>query len=84
MSDSLLVVDSYDLVSQRLFCYHYDLEDGRVTHAGGTPHRYVWPSELDVMAKMAGFELTHRYADWNKSKLTGDSQSGISVWRKPF
>ena len=75
-----LIIDSYDLVSQRLVSQHYTLKDGKVIDSGGTPHRYVWPSEMDVMAKMAGLELTNRYADWTRSEFTGDSKSGISVW----
>lgn len=82
-SDTRLIFDSYDLVSQRLFSHHINLEDGQVTSVGGTPHRYVWPAELDVMGKMAGLQLVSRYADWDKSEFTGDSTSGISVWRKP-
>lgn len=82
-TDNLLIIDSYDLVSQRLFSHHYTLENGKVTESGGTPHRYVWPSEIDLMAKMAGLELTDRYADWNKSEFTGDSKSSISVWTRP-
>jgi len=80
VTDARLIIDSYDLVTQRLFSHHYKLENGIVTEAGGTPHRYVWPSEMDVMAKMAGLELAHRYADWSKSEFTGESKSSISVW----
>ncbi len=83
LTDTRLTIDSYDLVTQRLTSHHYRLKDGKVIEAGGTPHRYVWPSEMDVMAKMAGLELTHRYADWTKSEFTGESPSSISVWRKP-
>ena len=53
-----------------------------MTHADKTPHRYVWPSEMDVMAKMASLQLAHRYASWDKSAFTGDSTSGVSVWQK--
>jgi hypothetical protein len=59
------------------------LVPGTATESGGTPHRYVWPSEMHVMAKMAGLALTDRHADWNKSEFTGDSKSSISVWTKP-
>lgn len=83
VSDTRLIIDSYDLVTQRLVSHQYTFENGKPTEAGHTPHRYVWPSEMDVMAKMAGLELAHRYADWDKSEFTGDSTSSISVWRKP-
>lgn len=85
LTDTRLIIDSYDLVTQRLTSHRYKIENGNVTEAGGagTPHRYVWPSEMDVMAKLAGLELAHRYADWTKSEFTGESTSSISVWQKP-
>lgn len=46
-------------------------------------HRYIWPSEMDVMATRAGLELAARYADWSKSDFTAESRTSISVWRKP-
>ncbi len=83
VTDTLLIMDSYDLVTQRLFSHRYQLADGKVIAAGGTPHRYVWPSEMDVMAKLAGFEGVQRYAGWDRAEFTGDSTSSVSVWRKP-
>lgn len=83
VTDDLLIFDNYDLVTQRLFSHHYQLNNGQVISSGGTPHRYVWPSEMDVMAKMAGLGLVDRYADWDRSPFTGDSPSSVSVWRKP-
>jgi SAM-dependent methyltransferase len=47
------------------------------------PFRYVWPSELDLMARIAGMTLEHRWADWDRSPFTGDSPSHVSVWRLP-
>lgn len=83
VTDTLLILDSYDLVSQRLFSHHYQLENGTVVAAGGTPHRYVWPAEMDVMAKMAGLDLVNRYAGWDRAEFTGYSASSVSVWQKP-
>ena len=47
------------------------------------PFRYVWPSELDLMARIAGLRLEHRWAGWDRSPFTGDSTSHVSVWRRP-
>jgi SAM-dependent methyltransferase len=73
--------DAFDLVNQRLVSHHYWIEDGaaRTFHS---PHRFVWPSELDLMAKLAGLELRERWADWNESPFTADSTSHVSVWQK--
>jgi SAM-dependent methyltransferase len=45
-------------------------------------HRYAWPSELDLMAQLAGLSLEHRWADWAESEFHGDSPDHISVWRR--
>ncbi|MEU1215651.1 class I SAM-dependent methyltransferase [Streptomyces sp. NPDC005790] len=74
--------DTYDLVNQHLVSHHYTVEAGRGT-TFLSPHRYVWPSELDLMAKLAGLDLIERWADWNEAPFTSASRSHISVWRKP-
>ena len=45
-------------------------------------YRWVWPSELDLMAQLAGMQLIGRWADWDRSPFTDDSDKHISVWRK--
>lgn len=47
------------------------------------PFRYVWPSELDLMARLAGLELAFRWADWDRSPFNHMSRRHISVWQKP-
>lgn len=57
-----------------LFSHRYQLQNGKVIKAGGTRHRYVWPSETDVMVKMAGLDLVKRSARWDRAEFTGDSK----------
>lgn len=45
--------------------------------------RYAWPSELDLMAKIAGFELKERWGDWYRSPFTANSTRHISVYGRP-
>jgi hypothetical protein len=45
--------------------------------------RYLWPAECDLMARLAGLELEARHAGWDRSPFTSDSESHVSVWRKP-
>jgi len=74
--------DHYDdLVAQHAVSHHFvaDVSGAREVR---TPYRFVWPSELDLMAMLAGLELTDRWADWDRSPFTGDSPSHVSVWRK--
>lgn len=47
------------------------------------PFRYAWPAELDLMARIAGMTLEHRWAGWDRSPFTGESESHVSVWRLP-
>lgn len=74
--------DRYDdLVAQHAVSHHFVADDSGAREVR-TPWRYVWPSELDLMARLAGLELTDRWADWDLSPFTGDSRSHVSVWRK--
>ncbi len=80
-----LLVDAYDVLRQHVVSHHVrfgpDLSDGRDARIGRTPHRYIWPSELDLMARIAGFELESRWADWDRSEFTAESRSHVSVYR---
>jgi SAM-dependent methyltransferase len=76
-----LAVDTYDVVSQRVVSHHVDVGSGREARLFRTPHRYVWPSELDLMGRLAGFRLESRHADWTGSTFTEDSPSHVSVYR---
>lgn len=45
------------------------------------PFRYAWPAELDLMARIAEMTLDQRWAGWDRSPFTGESESHVSVWR---
>lgn len=78
-----LGVDTYDVVTQGCVSHHIRYGEGREARISRSPHRYIWPSELDLMAQLAGFELESRHADWSKSDFTADSRSHVSVYRLP-
>lgn len=42
--------------------------------------RYIWPSELDLMARIAGLRLKERWANWNREPITASSRNCISVY----
>ena len=71
----------YDVVTQRLSGQHYHLEDGRL-HPSPTEMRYAWPAELDLMARVAGMRLEHRWAGWGGEPFTALSPSHVSVYRR--
>jgi SAM-dependent methyltransferase len=80
--DDHLVFDTYDLVTQGCTSHHYRTGHDGVVSYGAGHFRYVWPSECDLMARLAGMELEARYADWSRDAFTSDSESHVSVWRK--
>ena len=47
------------------------------------PFRYVWPSELDLMAELAGMRLRERWSGWRREPFTSESRKHVSVWEKP-
>ena len=71
--------DEYDLVTQELTSHHYAPERGDYSI---TPGRYIWPAELDLMARLAGMELRERWANWDRSPFTAESEKHVSVWQK--
>ena len=72
----------YDTVTQHLSGRHYEFEDGRVV-SNPIEMRYVWPAELDLMARLAGMRLQDRWAGWRREPFTGLSPSHVSVYVKP-
>ena len=75
-------IDEYDVVAQGLISHHFAAtEDG--FRLASVPFRYVWPSEMDLMARIAGMRLRERHGDWRGAPFTADSRSCISVWEKP-
>jgi SAM-dependent methyltransferase len=68
-----------DLVGQIAWSHHWMEVGGRlVRHAA--PYRYVWPSELVLMARIAGFRLRERWAGWDRAPFTSDSLSQVAVF----
>lgn len=74
-------VDEHDVVTQRLVSHHYN-RVGEHYELVSVPFRYVWPSELDLMARIAGMRLRDRWAGWSREPFTAESRSHVSVWEK--
>jgi SAM-dependent methyltransferase len=75
-------IDEYDVASQGLTSHHIGVVDGRL-ESTSIPFRYVWPSELDLMAQLAGMTLRERWSGWKREPFTNDSRQHVSVWEKP-
>ena len=74
--------DVYDVATQNFSSHHYTFEDGRA-EAGHVDFRYAWPAEFDLMARIAGMRLEHRWAGWDRAPFTATTQSHVSVYVKP-
>jgi SAM-dependent methyltransferase len=70
-----------DLVGQIAWSHHWIEVNGRLVRHSA-PYRYVWPSELDLMAKITGFRLRERWAGWDREPFISDSTSQIAVFEK--
>jgi SAM-dependent methyltransferase len=68
--------------AQVSWSHHYRVVDGTLD-VFSQPFRYVWPSELDLMAQLAGMTLRERWSDWTREPFTSDSTRHVSVWEKP-
>jgi SAM-dependent methyltransferase len=82
VSPTRLGFDEFDIAKQILFSHHYWAVDGRL-EVFSAPYRYMWPAELDLMARIAGMTLRERWSGWNREPFTSDSTKHVSVWEKP-
>ena len=73
--------DEYDVVSQGLISHHYAVIDGK-WEVNSVPFRYVWPAELDLMARLAGLTLRERWSGWRREPFTSESTKHVSVWEQ--
>jgi SAM-dependent methyltransferase len=78
-----ILLDTYDTLEQHVVSHHFHFDGTRQAELFRTPHRYIWPAELDLMAQLAGFELESRHADWDGAEFTAESRSHVSVYRIP-
>ena len=76
-------IDEYDVSEQLCTSHHYFVRGGELLQFSSR-HRYAWPSELDLMARLAGMNLRERWSDWLRRPFTSESTSHVSVWQKPF
>ena len=73
--------EEYDVSAQIAVSHHYWVIDGEL-RTFSSPHRYLWPSELDLMARLAGMTLQERWGNWHREPFTSESRGHVSVWTK--
>jgi SAM-dependent methyltransferase len=82
LSETHVGIDERDTATQRLVSHHFSLVDGQ-WELRSIPFRTVFPSELDLMARLAGMRLRERWSDWTREPFTNESKRHVSVWEKP-
>jgi SAM-dependent methyltransferase len=79
-------IETYDdPVAQIAWSHHWmgpGVEAGGPVVRHSAPYRYVWPSELDLMARLAGFRLSARWGGWDKSPFTAASGRQVASYEK--
>jgi hypothetical protein len=81
LSSTKLGFDEYEPASQMIVSHHF-WKVGETFESSSAPYRYVWPSELDLMARIAGMRLRERWGGWRREPFTGESALCVSVWEK--
>ena len=74
-------IDEYHVARQGLTSHHFRVVEGRLERFS-VPFRYAWPSELDLMAQLAGMKLRERWSGWKREPFTSESGKHVSVWEK--
>ena len=82
-SESHIGIDEYDVANQGLRSHHYTRTPDGTLRYGSGPFRYVWPSELDLMARIAGLTQRERWGGWKREPFTSESTKLVAVWQKP-
>ena len=82
VSPTRLGFDELDVARQLGVSHHYWIGEGRA-ETFSMPYRYVWPAELDLMARIAGLRLRERWGGWRREPFTSESTSHVSVWESP-
>ncbi|UJF16312.1 methyltransferase domain-containing protein [Jeotgalibaca sp. MA1X17-3] len=82
LEEEYIGFDKYDLINQTLTSYQFDLSGERINKFQ-TKHRYVWPSEMELMGNLAGLKLIKKWGNWEKDELSSEHDECILVWQKP-
>jgi SAM-dependent methyltransferase len=76
-----LVIEDHDARNQVLSTTQIVISETGETRSFPVVHRYAWPAELDLMARLNGLTLEDRWADWHSRPFDSQSTDHISVWR---
>lgn len=78
----LIEADKHDPSTQRILEQHIHLKNGGVELYPAFL-RYIWPSEMDLMAQLAGLRKVDRFGSWTREPFTAQSGLHVSVYQRP-
>ncbi|WP_080636119.1 class I SAM-dependent methyltransferase [Salinispora mooreana] len=78
-----ILATMHDPVSQRITFRELRMADGQPAAVLPADIRYIWPSELDLMAQLAGLTLVNRYGGWDKRPYEASCPRHVSVYGRP-
>jgi hypothetical protein len=83
MGDDHIGIDtSDDPVRQLSTSHHWWVVGGRLVHRAMS-FRYIYPSELELMGRLAGLRLKERWGGWDKTAFTSQSTNHVAIFEKP-
>jgi hypothetical protein len=83
LEDDHVGIETFDDLAGQISWSHHWTQDGDVLRRHSAPYRYVWPSELDLMARVAGLRLRDRWGGWNREPFDPNGIGQIVVYEKP-
>jgi len=83
MEDDHVGIETFDDVAGQVSWSHHWMQVGERLVRHSAPYRYVWPSELDLMARIAGLRLRGRFSGWKDEPFAGDSIDQVVIYEKP-
>ena len=81
MGENSWGIEEYHFATQDCTSHHFAMRDGQLQR-NSVPFRYVFPEELDLMARLAGMSRVGRWAGWQQEPFTDDSLNHVSIWKK--
>ncbi len=81
VSETRWGIDEYHFATQDFTSHHMHIRDGELRR-NSIPFRYVFPEELDLMARIAGMVRVGRWAGWDQEPFTNDSTKHVTTWQK--
>ncbi|HEX4491276.1 MAG TPA: class I SAM-dependent methyltransferase [Acidimicrobiia bacterium] len=83
LEDDHVGIETFDDLAGQISWSHHWVQDGDTLRRHSAPYRFVWPSELDLMARVAGLRLRERWSSWQRTRFDPNGIGQVVVYEKP-